>query len=232
MPITRAGSVALFICHVLFFGSAWHAHTAPIQYEVIVNADGGAQKYMDDWIDLSLEGYREYPYLYEGTRESEAEYFAFYSRQPRLVMVVAKHNVDKRIIGVLAGMPLAEERDNKTKPFANAGENPADYFYIAECVVAAAFRSQGIARTMYELFEQYVHELQPPYRYLTVCGIEREVNPEWYIPEQHNPLYVLAPRYGWERYPTVQSCFYWQDVGSEVETGHTMVFWRKELLQN
>jgi len=213
---------------VLLFGYTWIA----LAGAVFADVSGNPQPHIAEWMDLSLECFREYPYLYDGTRESEASYFAFYGKQPTLVMVIAQHPVDQSMVGVLVGISLAEETEHKRQLFTAVGENPMEYFYIVECAVKPAFRSQGIARTLYKLFEEHVRSHYPSCRYISGCSIERTNNPAWYIPEQQNPFYYLARHYGWQRDPKINAHFSWKDVGSDTESSHSMVFWKKQLSRN
>lgn len=187
------------------------------------------QAHMNNWMLMSLEVYREYPYLYDGTVESETDYFEFYARNAHAIMLVAKDDTTDTPVGYAVGIPLSDETPKKQHPFIATGRDPREYLLIVEFLVAPAFRHHGIARTMYTLFEEHIISQLPQYRYITAFGIERDNNPNWYTPQSHDPLYALERHCGWQRHGELTFLATWQDVGTAEPVTKKLVFWIKSL---
>ena len=107
---------------------------------------------LDDLARLRIEVFAAWPYLYEGDRAYEARYLSAFAASPGAVVVAARDG-QGRMVGAATAAPLADHAAEFAAPFATAGLDPADYFYLAESVLLPGHRGQGAGRTFFEMRE-------------------------------------------------------------------------------
>lgn len=98
--------------------------------------------YIDDLARLRLTVFREFPYLYDGTPEYEADYLANYARSGRSLVVLALD--DGKVVGASTGLPLVDVAPEFQQPFLAQGRDPASVYYFGESLVLPAYRGQGL----------------------------------------------------------------------------------------
>jgi hypothetical protein len=86
--------------------------------------------------------FADWPYLYEGDADYEARYLSRFAASPGAVMVAARDG-GGRMVGAATAAPLADHADEFAAPFARAGLDPADFFYLAESVLLARVPRAG-----------------------------------------------------------------------------------------
>jgi GNAT superfamily N-acetyltransferase len=104
--------------------------------------------------ELHAEVYAEPPYRREGDAGQFARRFAVQRRQPGFVLAEARHG--RYLVGYASGMPLrpatAWWRDlTAPLPAEVTAEHPGRTFALADLLVRAAWRRQGIARALHDL---------------------------------------------------------------------------------
>jgi GNAT superfamily N-acetyltransferase len=57
------------------------------------------------------------------------------------------------MVGAATAAPLADHAREFAAPFARAGLDPKDFFYLAESVLLPEFRGQGAGRAFFEMRE-------------------------------------------------------------------------------
>jgi GNAT superfamily N-acetyltransferase len=57
------------------------------------------------------------------------------------------------MVGAATAAPLTDHADEFAAPFANAGLDPGDYFYLAESVLLPEYRGRGAGRRFFEMRE-------------------------------------------------------------------------------
>jgi len=103
---------------------------------------------------LHAEVYAEPPYRRAGDAGQFARRFAVQSRQPGFVLAEARHG--GYLVGYASGMPLRPStswwRDlTAPLPAGVTTEHPGRTFALADLVVRASWRRQGIARALHDL---------------------------------------------------------------------------------
>ena len=93
--------------------------------------------YIDDLARLRIAVFREFPYLYEGSLDYEAEYLSTYAQSRDSLFVLALEQ--GRVVGASTGLPLADEIDACKRPFVEGGWNPQRIFYFGESVLLPAW---------------------------------------------------------------------------------------------
>jgi GNAT superfamily N-acetyltransferase len=104
--------------------------------------------------ELHAEVYAEPPYRRAGDAGQFARRFAVQRRQPGFVLAEARHG--GYLVGYASGMPLRPSTSwwrGLTAPLPDevTAEHPGRTFALADLLVRASWRRQGIARTLHDL---------------------------------------------------------------------------------
>jgi GNAT superfamily N-acetyltransferase len=177
--------------------------------------------YLDDLATLRITVFREYPYLYEGSREYEARYLESYMRSERATVVLACHG--ERVVGASTAMPLTEHGEGGIVPvLAQAGYDPAQIYYFGESVLLPEYRGLGIGHAFFDEREARARALGM--RITSFCAVERPAHhplePQDYVP--HDAFWTKR---GYTKRPDLVARFSWRDLGDEEESEKPMVFW-------
>ena len=89
--------------------------------------------YLPDLAQLRITVFRDFPYLYDGTREYEEKYLQTYLNTDEIIIVLALDG--EKVIGASTGLPMEHETDEFKKPFVDNGYDPAKIFYFGESVL-------------------------------------------------------------------------------------------------
>jgi GNAT superfamily N-acetyltransferase len=183
------------------------------------------EAHLDALAELRISVFRDYPYLYEGSRDYERTYLASYASCPESLVVLAFDG--DRVVGASTAMPLVQHSDEVVPPLTRAGFAPDQVYYYGESVLDPAYRGHGLGAVFFVERERRARALG--FRVATFCAVDR--------PPGHPrrpPAYVvpgaLWRRHGFVRRPDIVGEFSWRDVGDAGETTKPMVFWIKELV--
>ena len=181
--------------------------------------------YLDALASLRINVFREFPYLYEGSREYESDYLRSYARCPRSTVVLAR--AGERVVGASTAMPLPDHGEEGIVPaLENAGFAPRYVYYFGESVLLADYRGQRIGHAFFDQREASARDYGM--RVAAFCAVERPADhparPEGYV--SHDAFWEKR---GYERRPDITASFSWHDIGAEEATAKPMVFWVKEL---
>src|SRR5690606_10567134 len=100
---------------------------------------------------LRIMVFREFPYLYDGSLDYEAEYLDTYVRSADSLCVLVRDQ--GRVVG--ASTALAEFQ----QPFLAAGWDAARIFYCAESVVLPDWRGRGLGVRFFAEREAHARKL-------------------------------------------------------------------------
>jgi GNAT superfamily N-acetyltransferase len=184
----------------------------------------GIASHLSALAEVRIAVFREWPYLYEGTREYEAKYLESYVRSPRSLAVLVWDG--PRCVGATTVLPLADAGADAQKPFIEGGHavNTIDYF--GESVLLPAWRGHGLGVKFFELRE--AHAREHGLAGCAFCAVERPADhpakPKDYVP---NDAFWI--RRGYRRAPEIRTTFSWPDIGDRQSTAKPMVFWLKQL---
>ncbi|MFB4393313.1 MULTISPECIES: GNAT family N-acetyltransferase [unclassified Pseudomonas] len=182
--------------------------------------------YIDDLARLRLAVFREFPYLYDGTAEYEADYLSTYVRSERSLVVLA---LDAgQVVGASTGLPLADETAAFQQPFLDQGRNPRKVYYFGESVLLPAYRGQGLGVRFFIEREAYAHKLGA-FHYCAFCAVERP-NGHPRRPADYKPLHGFWRNRGFLHQPSLRTSYTWRDLDEQEESPKTLSFWLKELL--
>jgi GNAT superfamily N-acetyltransferase len=181
--------------------------------------------YLDALAGLRIRVFREFPYLYEGSREYEAAYLRNYAKSSRSTVVLAR--AGERVVGASTAMPLAEHGEEGLVPaLENAGFAARSVYYFGESVLLPEYRGQRIGHAFFD--QREVSARDYGMRCAAFCAVERPADhparPQDYV--SHDAFWEKR---GYTRRPDITARFSWRDFGAEQPSEKAMVFWIKEL---
>ncbi|MCX5508491.1 GNAT family acetyltransferase [Pseudomonas sp. BJa3] len=181
--------------------------------------------YIDELARLRLTVLREYPYLYEGALEHEANHLATYADSGRSLMVLALDG--GRVVGASTGLPLIDEAPRFQQPFLAQGRDPTSVYYFGGSVLLPAYRNQGLGVRFFIERESYAHKLAE-FDYCTFCVVERPgIHP--LRPASYKPLHGFWRNRGFLQDPSLRTRHAWCDLDEQESSNKIMSFWLKAL---
>jgi GNAT superfamily N-acetyltransferase len=182
--------------------------------------------HIDDLARLRIAVFREFPYLYDGTVEYEAEYLATYVRSADSLCVLVRDD-DGRVVGASTALPLMDETEEFQLPFAAAGWDCSRIFYLAESVLLPAWRGRGLGVRFFAEREAHAQRLQR-FDWCAFCAVQRpQDHPR--RPADYQPLDAFWQRRGYRHQPELHTHYHWRDLDETEESAKPMSFWLKEL---
>ena len=201
------------------------AHAAPNVDVTLLSADA-LGPHLDALARLRIAVFREFPYLYAGSLDYEANYLRGFAASPRSALVLAR--AGDRVVGAATATPLVEHGDHAalSAPLALAGIDPEQVYYFGESVLLPDHRGRGIGSAFFARREQAARS--HGFRLCAFCAVERPrehpARPSDY--RGHDSLWT---RHGYHRRHDLVATFSWRDLGDAEETPKPMVFWIREL---
>lgn len=174
---------------------------------------------------LRIAVFRDFPYLYAGSMAYELEYLATYVRSPRSFL----HCVYDcgEMVGATTCIPLGDETAEVQAPFLAAGMDPRDIFYFGESILLGAYRGLGLGHRFFDEREAHARSYGS-YAHACFCAVQRPENHPL-RPSDYRPLDDFWTKRGYERRPSLQSSFEWQDIDKSASDAKPMVYWMKAL---
>ena len=188
------------------------------------------KNYIELIIDLRLDEFKLFPYLYSGTRESELKYLSSYAEQKNSFLVLVYQ--EEEICGVATGFPLLAGENlglSACKLFEENKINPNKYYYIGEIFILKKFRGKGLLRKFFELLEMEIKSRG----YLNICFLtvyREEDHP--LKPENYVSMDIILKNSGFVK-SNMKTEIQWPTVlpNSEVELrANQLTYWTKELV--
>ena len=183
------------------------------------------EPHIDDLARLRIQVFREFPYLYDGNLDYEAEYLATYVRSADSLCVLVRD--EGRVVGASTALPLQDETEEFQQPFVASGWNPARIFYCAESVVLPAWRGRGLGVRFFAEREAHAHTLAR-FDWCAFCAVQRTADHPR-RPADYQPLDAFWARRGYRYHPELHTQYHWRDLDEAEESAKPMSFWLKEL---
>jgi hypothetical protein len=181
---------------------------------------------LPDLARLRIEIFKDFPYLYHGSAESEEHYLSALSRSKHCMIAAAE--ADGRIVGCATGSALLGHHGEFAAPFHGTDYDPAQIFYCGESVLLPPYRVRGLGHKFFDLRE--AHAIGCGYRYSAFCAVVRPENHPL-RPKDYSPLDAFWEKRGYRKVPGVTATFRWKEVGQASESEHAMQFWIRELIR-
>ncbi len=178
-----------------------------------------------DLARLRIAVFREYPYLYDGSLEFEAEYLKTYLACPDSLVVVASDG--DRVVGASSALPMIAETSEVQEPFLRAGFALEQVFYLAESVLLPEYRGRGLGHAFFDARENHARRLGG-YRFSSFCAVQRPANHPA-RGEDYRTLDGFWQSRGYEKREDLQTAFSWREIGEDRESLKPMTFWVKPL---
>lgn len=190
-----------------------------------VTAGPALDRLLDALAGLRIAVFRDWPYLYDGSREYEARYLEKLAAADGSVVIAAFDG--DRLVGASTGLPLAAEHAEFVAPFAARGHDVDRLYYGSETILLKPYRGRGLYRGFFAGREGHARSLRR-FDHLVFCGVVR--------PDSHPLRPADAPsldpiwrHLGYARMDGVTTSFRWKDVDQDHQTAKQMQFWIKSL---
>jgi len=150
---------------------------------------------------LRLRVFSDWPYLYDGDADYEADYLHTFAAADGAVIVGA-FDGDK-MVGAATAAPLAGHSQEFAPLFEARGFDPASVFYCGESVLLPEYRGQGIGHAFFDHRETHGRRLNAAgaaFRHVTFCGVVRsDTDPR--KPPGYRPLDDFWRKRGYQPVP-------------------------------
>lgn len=183
------------------------------------------QRHLAGLAKLRIEVFREWPYLYEGSLDYEAEYLRAFANAPGAAIVGAFDG--GALIGASTAAPLAAQAGYITEPFRARHYPLTDYFYFGESVLRRAYRNMGLGVQFFTAREAAARS----HAGVSVCTFSAVIRSpdDPRQPGDYKPLDAFWGRRGYTPWDGMTCKIGWTELGSAVETQQDMQFWRKQI---
>lgn len=182
--------------------------------------------YIPDIARLRIEVFRDFPYLYQGDMDYEANYLKHFASCPQSIVVIAR-NTAGEVVGASTGMPLAFEDQAFKAPIENSPWPVETFFYCAESVLQRRYRGCGLGVAFFKAREAHALALGG-FQRVGFCAVQR-ASEHPLRPAHYQPLDAFWQKRGYTAYPKLTVQFAWTDVGDSDESAKTLMFWSKPL---
>ena len=175
--------------------------------------------------DFRLRYFREFPYLYVGTKENEREHTGEYLANPTARLIVAR-DADETV-GVAIGTLLSTETgiiEQTGEQLHHCGIAPERFFYFGEMIFEPEYRNRGIGHRMLETLKNTGRE-QRAERFCFLA-VAREMN-DPRRPVGHVDSAMIFKKFGFEK-TSISMTFEWptlQPDGSVVKAANRLDLW-------
>lgn len=179
---------------------------------------------------LRMRVFREWPYLYDGDLDYEADYLATFAAGAGSIIVAAMDGDD--VVGAATGSPLSEHTEEFGPLFAAHGLVPEQIFYCGESVLLPAYRGRGIGHAFFDHREEHARALNAcratAFVRSTFCGVVRAAD-DPRCPPDYRPLDGFWEKRGYRKVPGLIGHYDWREIGDADETRKDMQFWMRDL---
>ena len=172
---------------------------------------------------LRIAVFRDFPYLYEGSREYERKYLQAYVAQPLGFCFTVW---DKgQLVGATTSLPLSHESPEVRQPFTDAGFDASQIDYFGESILLQDYRGQGIGHRFFDEREKFA--LENGFTITAFCSVIRaEDHP--LKPANYRSNEAFWAKRGYVRHPELTCTMSWPDIGSAISTPKQLEFYLKE----
>jgi GNAT superfamily N-acetyltransferase len=195
---------------------------AELRYQRLRGAEIAGE--LDALAEVRCAVFRDYPYLYEGSREYEAHYLEVYLRSARSLAVLVWDG--ERCVGASTVVPLSEAGAEAQAPFLKAGYDIARIDYFGESVLLRGYRGRGVGVKFFEYRE--AHAREQGLSLCAFCAVDRPADhpakPADYVPND-----AFWAKRGYRKAPEIVTQFSWPDIGETESTAKPMTFWLRTL---
>jgi GNAT superfamily N-acetyltransferase len=180
-------------------------------------------RFIDAAADLRIRVFRDFPYLYDGSKAYEDKYLAHFATAEGSALVLAC-DAD-RVVGCATAMPMNSADAEFQQPFLDRQIAIDGIFYFGESVLESAYRGRGIGHQFFDQREAQARKHGA--NFTTFCAVQRPANHPL-RPVDYRPLDAFWQKRGYTRRDDLTTQFSWKDIDQSKESGKTMVFWVRD----
>jgi GNAT superfamily N-acetyltransferase len=196
---------------------------APLRIETFSGA--AIAPYVQALATLRMTVFRDWPYLYEGSRAEEEAHLAPFASDLSAAVVIAFDGAD--VVGASTCHLLEREAANITAPFLARGLDPARFFYFGESVLLPPYRGQGAGVAFFAAREAHARAASAC-DHAAFCAVVRP--PDHPLrPPGAVPLDGFWRKRGFTPYPDLVCTMRWKQIDTPTETENRLAFWLKSL---
>lgn len=178
---------------------------------------------LDDLAALRIAVFADWPYLYDGDLDYEAEYLREFAAAPGSVLVAAFDGA--RVVGAATASPMAAQKAEFRAPFEARGIATDRLFYFGESVLLPGYRGQGVGHAFFDHREAQAR----------ACGASAATFAAVIRPGDHParpagyvPLDAFWRKRGYAPVPGFVTELAWKEHGEAGESPKPMQYWMRE----
>ncbi|MFN8283713.1 MAG: hypothetical protein U0U67_10890 [Chitinophagales bacterium] len=179
----------------------------------------------DDFAQLRISVFREFPYLYDGSVEYEKEYIQTYSNAKDALLFAVYKNA--QMIGATTCIPLKEETEEVKEPFIKAGFDVDTIFYFGESLILKEYRGLGFGHRFFDEREAHAKSFGR-YNTTAFCAVNRE-DDHPLKPNDYRTNDAFWVKRGYQKSIDLICRMEWLDIQQSVPTYKELTFWTKEI---
>lgn len=179
--------------------------------------------HLGDLARLRIVVFAEYPYLYDGSEDYEAEYIREFAEAPGAALVAAFDG--DRVVGAATASPMWAQKREFRQPFEERGIDTNRLFYFGESVLLPEYRGRGIGHAFFDHREAAARAAGANMACFAavIRGEEHPAKPDGY-----RPLDEFWRKRGYERVDGLITRLSWKEHGSEAERENNLQYWMRE----
>jgi hypothetical protein len=172
-------------------------------------------------MSLRMRIFQDFPYLYQGTLDSEEKYISPYKDAKNFVLIACFDGL--QVVGCATGLPLIEASSEIQAPFLSSGVSLSEVFYFGESLLLPKYRGQGIGHRFFDGRERAAKAING-IKMTCFCNVQRSSDHAM-RPQKYRPLDEFWSRRGYRKVPELVAHLSWVDIGEPKETEKDLVFW-------
>lgn len=181
--------------------------------------------YLSSLARLSVEVFREYPFLCDTHAEIEIDLLKKYALSEDSIAVILFEG--STVVGAATGIPLSQESESLKKPFKQQNLDVSKYYHFGEALLLKHYRGRGVGHHFYELREERAKKFGI---FDSACfyTFDRTENNE-YKDQDFYPLDDFWRKRGFVHHKELITIQRWKDLSEETESDKECSFWIKKL---
>ncbi len=194
---------------------------------VEIRCVSGAQ--VQPWLpalaQLRISVFRDWPYLYDGDLDYEADYLASYAQSASSVFVLAldQKNDSSPVVGAATGIALIDDAQTFQQPFIERGIATASVYYFGESVLLPAYRGRGIGHQFFDYRQAHAKRLGG-FMMTAFCAVDRAID-DPRRPASYRSNDTFWQKRGYSKQPGMQCRLSWKEIDQAQATEKTLTFW-------